>query len=90
MQKTDSVTIHNIILEERNTLKISGVTDIDSFTENRIVLNTVMGELIIKGSDFHISELATNTGDLSIYGNISGLMYTTFKTNASLIRKLFR
>ncbi len=36
-------------MENRKNLRISGVKDIDSFTESRIVLSTVMGELIIKG-----------------------------------------
>ena len=90
MAKTDSVYTHKIIMEERCKVRITGVTDIDSFTESRIVLNTVMGELIIKGSDIHVSELITETGDISVHGEISGLAYTTFKANAGLIRRLFR
>ena len=44
-------TIHNVIMENRKALTISGVTDVDSFDERCISLYTQMGELVIKGED---------------------------------------
>ena len=40
---------HNVIMENRRELRISGVKDIDSFSETKIVLNTIMGELVVRG-----------------------------------------
>ena len=37
--------IHNIIMENRKSLSISGVTDVDNFDEKEILLYTQMGEL---------------------------------------------
>lgn len=81
---------HNIILENRHELRISGVNDIDSFTESRIVLNTVLGELVIKGDDLHILSLITETGDFSMNGKVSCLTYNDFATNAGFFRRFFR
>lgn len=45
---------HNVIMENRRELRISGVKDIDSFSETKIVLNTIMGELVVRGRDLHV------------------------------------
>ena len=47
--------VHNVILEGRKNLTISGVTDVDSFDERCISLYTQLGELVIKGRELHIN-----------------------------------
>lgn len=81
---------HNIIMENRRELRISGVKDIDSFSETRIVLSTVMGELVIKGQDLHISVLEAETGDFSMTGRIKCLCYNNFSSSDNLFGKMFR
>ena len=49
MSEVSAVKKHNIILEERSKLSISGVTDVESFDENEISLYTTLGELSVKG-----------------------------------------
>lgn len=81
---------HNIIMEDRSTLRISGVKDIDSFSENRIVLSTVMGELVIKGEELHVSVLESETGDFSMTGKIRSLVYNSFSSTDNVFGRLFR
>lgn len=80
----------NIILEQRKDLRISGVKDIDSFSETKIVLNTVAGELVIKGNDLHIISLITETGDFTLKGRINSLVYNDFSSNANFFKRVFR
>ena len=40
---------HNLILEDRSAMNLSGVTDVDCFDERTIRLYTQLGELVIKG-----------------------------------------
>ena len=40
---------HNIIMEDRHHLTVSGVSDIDSFDEQSVVVYTEMGELLVEG-----------------------------------------
>ncbi len=90
MQNSTTNVPHNVIMENRKTLRISGVKDIDSFSENRIVLSTVMGELIIKGDDLHIGELEGTSGDLTMTGCINSLLYTRHSVMDGPVKKLFR
>ncbi len=90
MKKTDVTVPQNIILENRETLRVSGVKDIDSFTEVKIVLDTVLGELVIKGEDLHIIALETENGNFSMTGRISSLTYNSFKSGGNVFRRIFR
>lgn len=90
MKETKTAIPQNIILENRKTLRISGVKDIDSFTEIKVVLNTVLGELVIKGDNLHIIALETTTGDFSMNGEIRSLVYNSFKSSSGVFSRLFR
>lgn len=81
---------HNLIMENRRELRISGVKDIDSFSETKIVLNTVMGELVVRGSELHVRSLEAETGELSMFGNVKSLCYNSFSSSDNMFAKLFR
>ncbi len=81
---------HNIIMENRKTLSVSGVSDVDSFDEQTIVIHTGMGELTVKGTELHIERLSTDAGELTVNGNIYGLMYTDDREKSGFLAKLFR
>lgn len=82
---------HNLILENRKNLSVSGVNDVDSFDEKQVSAFTEMGLLIVKGKDLHINQFNTSTGELSISGTISDLSYSMEekRTASSFISKLF-
>lgn len=90
MPKTQTAIPHNVIMEGRRSLRISGVKDIDSFTENRIILNTVQGELVVKGQDLHVVSLDAETGDFYMTGEVCSLVYSRDSVLANPIAKLFR
>lgn len=83
-------SIHNLILENRNNLSMSGVEKVINFDDNIIVLNTHLGEMTIKGEKLHISKMDVDTGDLSISGNIYGLIYNESTNKGSVIKRLFK
>ena len=84
--------VHNVILEGRKNLTISGVTDVDSFDERCISLYTQLGELVIKGRELHINSMSVETGDMTIEGDIWALNYgdKDKKSSATFLGKLFR
>lgn len=67
---------HNVIMEDRKSLTVTGVSDVDSFDDNTIVVYTDMGELTVRGAGLHISKLNTETGELNMTGTVHGLVYT--------------
>lgn len=73
---------HNIIMEERKKLSVSGVTDIDSFDEQSIIALTAMGELTIRGWNLHITRLNLEQGELMVEGEIASLVYTDVRPKA--------
>ena len=74
-KKTNSMP-HNLVLEDRRLLTLSGVSDVDSFDEETVVVFTDYGELTIRGSDLHINRLSVEVGDLTVEGKISALVYS--------------
>lgn len=82
---------HSLVLKDRANLTVTGVTDVDSFDETAIVAYTDIGELTIKGTELKINNLSTESGDLSVEGNISALTYVdSLPKNTSFFGKLFR
>ena len=73
---------HNIIMEDRKKLSVSGVTDIDSFDEQIIVAITDLGELTIRGWNLHITRLNLEQSELMVDGEISSLTYTDVRPKA--------
>ena len=82
----------NIILENRKSLSISGITDVDSFDEREISLYTQLGELIIQGRELHIDSMSVETGDMMITGDIWAMIYgdKDKKGPLSVLGRLFR
>ena len=83
-------TIHNIIMENRENLSISGIKSVENFDENIIVLQSDMGELTIKGEKLHIAKMDIDTGDMKITGNIFGLIYNETSKGSSLFKRMFK
>lgn len=83
---------HNVILENRKRMALTGVLDIDSFNEQGVIVLTEQGVLIIKGTDLHINKLSIESGDVTVDGEIASLTYTDVhdKKTGSIIRGLFR
>ena len=67
---------HNLVLEDRRMLTVSGVSDVDSFDEETVVVFTDLGELTIRGSNLHINRLSVEVGELTVEGNIAALIYS--------------
>lgn len=69
-------TVHNIIMENRKKVSVSGVDDVESFNEEEIVLHTENQEvLVLKGSGLHINRLNVDSGDVNITGDIDSMEY---------------
>ena len=82
---------HNLILENRKFLNISGVSDVDSFDEQNVVVYTDLGQLIIRGNGLHVNKLSVESGELTVEGEIDSLAYTESKASGGgFFSKIFR
>ncbi len=62
-----------IILEEREKLSITGVTDVIAFDEESITADTDMGVITIRGEGLHISKLNLDEGVLQTDGDVDSM-----------------
>ncbi len=84
---------HNIFIESREKLNITGVLEVISFDENTIALNTELGGLILKGTNLHINKLNVDEGSLNIEGYIQTCNYTdksTSKKSGGFLSNIFK
>ena len=92
MEKKIEENKGNIVLENRQKMTLTGVLEVISFDDEKIFLNTKLGNLTIKGSDLKMNKLDVQNGDIIIMGNISYIVYSgkdIKKEKQSLIEKLF-
>ena len=66
---------HHIMMEERSSLTVSGVSDVERFDENEIVMSTSKGTLVVTGENLHIEKLSLDGGDLKVEGSVDALNY---------------
>ena len=92
MDKIDSLNNlnHNITINERKNIIISGVKKIESFDNEEFLLETTMGNIIIKGTELEIIKLDTYQGTVSIKGTINSLNYDSIKKEEGVFSKLFK
>ncbi len=83
---------HHVMMEERSSLTVSGVSDVERFDENEIVMSTSKGTLVVTGEDLHIEKLSLDGGDLKVEGSIDALTYEEDRRDrgGSLLSRLLR
>lgn len=83
---------HRVVMLDRSRLEISGVSDVISVDVNEAILDTLVGNLTIKGTNLHVKRLNLEKGELDMDGSIDSIIYTksTKDKKASVISRLFR
>lgn len=81
---------HNIIVEDRKKMTLTGVRDVLSFDEETVVLETALGRLTVKGSGLHIANFDTKSGDLFAEGRLYALVYTSEEKSGGFLSRLFK
>ena len=94
MEERQASRQHRVILTNRGTCALNGISDILSFDVNEILLETEQGMLLIKGNDLHVNRLSLEKGEIDIEGRIDSLTYSepknVTKQTESLLGRLFK
>lgn len=90
----DNKKKHNIIMNDREIIKITGIIDVISFDDLMVIADTERGVLIIKGSDLHVNQLNLDSGELGVDGEINSISYENRdhygKPASSFFSKIFK
>ncbi|MGN0356059.1 MAG: sporulation protein YabP [Muricoprocola sp.] len=94
MEEKQMQRAHRISVIGRKSGTVSGISDVLSFDENEILLDTELGLLTIKGKNLHIGRLSLELGEVDMEGEIDSLLYSQRghkkKKEGSLARRLFQ
>ena len=66
---------HSITLRDRSRLELSGISDVESFTENSVIAVSSLGNLSIEGEELKIESFSAETGRLAVAGKVDGFYY---------------
>ena len=93
-KQTAVALTHRIAVTGRHTGTITGVSDVLSFDEGEIILETEQGMLMIKGSELHVNRLTLDKGEVDIDGKLDSFTYSEQQTlsakGESLLTRLFK
>ena len=95
MEERQASRQHRVILTNRGTCALNGISDILSFDVNEILLETEMGMLMIRGIDLHVNRLTLEKGEVDLSGKIDSIQYSDVNQGKgsqgeSLLGRLFK
>ena len=78
METTENKT--SLVLYQRKILNLCGIEDVISFDELSIYLVTDNGNLLIEGTDLHITTLDVSSGNMTVEGMVRSIIYNDKET----------
>lgn len=71
-----SLNLHNVIIEDRKRISMTGITDVGSFDEETLNIESSTGCITVRGRNLQITKLSLDSGELCAEGEIVSLMYS--------------
>lgn len=84
-QEQDS---HDLTLQGRRALTMTGVTEVVSFDESAVVLRTGLGLLMVHGQQLQLRQLSVEGGEVRVDGTVTALVYEEPRQGGWLRRML--
>lgn len=78
---------HKVAMEDRKQGLITGVTDVLSFDETLICVNTCAGKMVIQGGGLTLTRLDLERGEIDIGGTVDAIAYSGTKDAANKSKK---
>lgn len=80
---------HKLTLDGRSALSLTGVTQVESFDEEMVVLHTVRGTLVIRGQGLHLQLLNLEAGQVRVDGMVDSMVYEDQAASGGFFARLF-
>lgn len=79
-----------LTLENREHFCVSAVEDVESFSEEEILLKTACGGLRVCGSALRLEDLSTKDGKVEMVGRVNKLEFFREKEKHGFFKSIFR
>lgn len=92
MEEKHNSMNHRLVINDRERVSITGVTDVISFDTDVVIIETEMGTLTIKGVDLHVNRLNLDKEELDLDGEVESMEYSDgsrYRSGGSWMSKLF-
>ncbi len=66
---------HSLHLNQRQKLTMTGVSEVISFDECTVIVQTALGLLEIQGQQLQLKNLSTEGGQIAVEGTVNSLRY---------------
>jgi sporulation protein YabP len=83
-------TTHDLIVESRKKVTMTGINDVESFDEETIIAQSGCGEISLHGKGLKISRLSVESGDMTVEGEIDSVIYSEGKATGGFFARVFR
>lgn len=92
IMQTNKSLNHNVVMENREKVIITGIIDIHSFDDELVLTETEMGILTIKGRDLKMNKLNLDNTELVVEGQIGMLQYNDVDAmkKGGMFNKIFK
>lgn len=84
---------HKLIMNNRNQVELTGVTEVIAFDNQMIELETTEGAVRFTGKDMHVKRLTLEKGEVELEGRVQEIVYHESqkgKTAGGVLSRLFR
>lgn len=92
-EQSRTQTGQKLVMQDRRKVELTGVTEVISFDNKEIMLETVEGMLRFGGEDLHVKRLTLERGEIVLEGRVQEISYhesAKDKTAGSILGRLFR
>lgn len=79
MIEPDENIKHDVLIKSRKRMEMTGISDVSSFDEAEIVVQTGNSGVSIEGENLKIEKFNSENGELILNGSINGLFYYSKK-----------
>ena len=77
-----------LTLEDRNRLTMNAVTEVVSFEESTVVLQTELGTLVVQGRELKLKTLSLEGGQVAVDGEVTALVFEEPRTRRGWLGRL--
>ena len=81
---------HNLTLNDRKKLALTGATEVITFDDASVVVNTPLGMLVVQGRELQLKTLSESGGNVTVEGYITSLSYEEPRPAGGWFSRLIR
>lgn len=80
---------HELKLEGRERLTLSGITEVVSFDDTAVIMHTPLGRLTVLGQQLQLKALTPEGGTVTVRGQIDSISYEEPRRTGGWLERLF-